>query len=202
MRHVLKFSCLLRFQGWEKLSRGSYWNRIRNPAMVTVSMEWRRSMTDVATVTEHTTIPPRAVQPLEYLEAARCLWEQPVRDIAEYQDRRWWAEEVPSRSSCVLTSKGDEHWLMVSKTQIPPAPPVSKDAVAHLLTGITDPESERTVASDHDDEHAELKRSATYPAAKVVDDWDAEALVRPTNKTLRSHADLLRPVTTLIGNIL
>jgi len=37
--------------------------------------------------------------------------------------------------------------------------------------------------------------------AKAVDDWAAEALDGLADKTVRSHVDLLRPVTMLIGNI-
>jgi len=37
--------------------------------------------------------------------------------------------------------------------------------------------------------------------SKAVDDWAAEALDGLAAKTVRSHVDLLRPVTILIGNI-
>jgi hypothetical protein len=57
-------------------------------------------------VTIDMTIRPRAVRLLEYLEAVRGLREQPVRDVAEYQDRRWWAGEIPEHPSCVLTATG------------------------------------------------------------------------------------------------
>ena len=93
-------------------------------------------------------IRPRAVRLLEYLEAVRGLREQPVRDVAEYQDRRWWAGDIPAHPSCVLTATGDEPWLMVSKAQIPPAPPVPEDVVPHLQTGVTDPEREPAFAAD------------------------------------------------------
>jgi very-short-patch-repair endonuclease len=106
-------------------------------------------------VTEDITIRPRAIRLLEYLEAVRGLREQPVRDIAEYQDRRWWAGDIPAHPSCVLTSTGDEPWLIVSKTQIPSAPPVPEEVAGHLRTGITDPESEPAFATDFDDEYGE-----------------------------------------------
>jgi integrase len=48
---------------------------------------------------------------------------------------------------------------------------------------------------------AGLKTSAAYTLAKAVDDWAAEALDGLAVKTVRSHVDLLRPVTMLIGNI-
>jgi hypothetical protein len=46
---------------------------------------------------------------------------------------------------------------------------------------------------------AGLKTSASYTVAKAVDDWAAEALDGLADKTVRSHVDLLRPVTMLIG---
>ena len=48
---------------------------------------------------------------------------------------------------------------------------------------------------------AGLKTSASYTLAKAVDDWAAEALDGLAAKTVRSHVDLLRPVTMLIGQI-
>jgi hypothetical protein len=144
---------------------------------------------------------PRAVRLSEYLEAVPGLREQPARDIAEYQDRRWWAGDIPAHSSCGLTSTRDEPWLMMSKTQIPSAPPVPKDVAAYLRTRITDPEREPMFAADFDDEYAGLKMSAIYTVANAVDDWAAWALDRLADKTVRSHVDLLRPVMILIGNI-
>ena len=48
---------------------------------------------------------------------------------------------------------------------------------------------------------AGLKTSASYTLAKAVDDWAAEALEGLATKTVRSHVDLLRPVTMLLGQI-
>ena len=48
---------------------------------------------------------------------------------------------------------------------------------------------------------AGLKTSASYTLAKAVDDWAAEALEGLAAKTVRSHVDLLRPVTMQIGQI-
>ena len=45
------------------------------------------------------------------------------------------------------------------------------------------------------------KQSQTNTVAKAVDDWAAEALDGLADKTVRSHVDLLRPITMLIGNI-
>ena len=97
-------------------------------------------------MTADVTVRPRAVRLLEYLEAVRGLREQPVRDVAEYQDRRWWAGDIPAHPSCVLTATGAEPWLAVSKAQVPPAPPVPRIA-AHLRTGVTDPDREPALAA-------------------------------------------------------
>jgi len=43
----------------------------------------------VGAVTADMTIRPRAVRLVEDLEAVRGLREQPVRGVAEYQDRPW-----------------------------------------------------------------------------------------------------------------
>src|ERR1039457_5667486 len=147
------------------------------------------------------TIRPRAVRLLEYVEAVRGLREQPVRDIAEYHVRRWWAGGIPAHSSCVLSSTGDEPWLMVSKTQIPSARPVPRDVAAHLRTGMKDPEGEPAFAADFDAEYAGLKTSATYTLAEAPDDWVAETLDELAAKSVRSHVGLPRPVMMLIGNI-
>ena len=48
---------------------------------------------------------------------------------------------------------------------------------------------------------AGLKTSAFYTLSKAVDDWAAEALDGLAAKTVRSHVDLLKPVTMLIGNV-
>jgi len=48
---------------------------------------------------------------------------------------------------------------------------------------------------------AGLKTSASYTLAKAVDDWAAEALDGLAARTVRSHVDLLRPVTMLVGQI-
>jgi hypothetical protein len=61
------------------------------------------------------TVLPRAIRLVEYLEAVRDLREQPVRDVAEYRDRRWWAGDIPAHPACVVTPTGEEPWLRVSK---------------------------------------------------------------------------------------
>jgi hypothetical protein len=102
-----------------------------------------------------TGIRPRAVRLLEYLEAVRGLREQPVRDVAEYQDRRWWAGDIPAHSSCVLTATGTEPWLVVSKAQIPPVPPVPEAVIPHLQAEVTNPEREPAFAITFDDQFAD-----------------------------------------------
>ena len=74
------------------------------------------------------TIRPRAIRLVEYLEAVRGLREQPIRDIAEYRDKRWWAADIPAHPACVVTATGEEPWLRISKASVPPPPPVP-DAV-------------------------------------------------------------------------
>ena len=60
-------------------------------ALVTVGGWDTRSERRDGGESERAVIRSRAVRLLEYLEAVRGLREQPVRDVAEYQDRRWWA---------------------------------------------------------------------------------------------------------------
>jgi very-short-patch-repair endonuclease len=100
---------------------------------------------------ERAVIRSRAVRLLEYLEAVRGLREQPVRDVAEYQDRRWWAWELPDHPSSVLTATGDDPWLTVSKAQIPSAPPIPGDIAPYLRAGASDPEVEPAFGLDFDD---------------------------------------------------
>jgi hypothetical protein len=102
-------------------------------------------------VTADVALRPRAVRLLEYLEAVRGLREQPVRDVAEYQDRRWWAGDIPGHPSCVLTAEGAEPWLRVSKAQVPLPPAVPEEIAAHLRTGVTDPEHEPAFPAEFDD---------------------------------------------------
>ena len=130
-------------------------------------------------MTTDVTVRPRAVRLLEYLEAVRGLREQPVRDVAEYQDRRWWAGDLPAHPSCVLTATGDEPWLTVSKAQVPPAPPVPEDVAAHLRTGVTDPEREPAFSADFDDwfadDPAEADRLREVLRGYVEGPWRAWA---------------------------
>ena len=131
----------------------------------------------------------RAVRLLEYLEAVRGLREQPVRDVAEYQDRRWWAWELPAHPSCVLTATGDEPWLTVSKAQIPPTPPVSDDIAVYLRTGVTDPEVEPAFGPDFDDVFAgnpeEAERLRSLLRDYVEGPWGA--WVPPARTALRAR---------------
>ena len=88
------------------------------------------------------TVRPRVVRLLEYLEAVRGLREQPVRDIADYQDRRWWAADIPHHPACVVTVSGTEPWLTVSKAEIPPPPRVPVEIEPYLRSPVTDPDRE------------------------------------------------------------
>jgi very-short-patch-repair endonuclease len=88
------------------------------------------------------TIRPRAIRLVEYLEAVRGLREQPIRDIAEYRDKRWWAADIPAHPACVVTATGEEPWLRVSKASVPPPPPVPDAVTPYLETGAVDPERE------------------------------------------------------------
>ena len=89
------------------------------------------------------TIRPRAIRLVEYLEAVRGLREQPIRDLAEYRDKRWWAADIPSHRACIVTATGEEPWLQVSKASVPPPPPPVPHAVTpYLQAGDADPERE------------------------------------------------------------
>jgi hypothetical protein len=74
--------------------------------------------------------PSHASRLLEYLEAVRDLREQPVRDIAEYRDKRWWADDIPDHPACAVTTTGAataagvEPWLRVSKAHVKSPPSV------------------------------------------------------------------------------
>jgi AAA domain len=138
---------------------------------------------------EKEVIRSRAVRLLEYLEAVRGLREQPVRDVAEYQDRRWWSWELPAHPSCVLTATGEEPWLTVSKAQIPPAPPVPADITPYLRTGVTDPEVEPGFGPDFYDVFAddaeEAERLRRLLRDYVEGPW--QAWVPPARTALRAR---------------
>jgi very-short-patch-repair endonuclease len=125
------------------------------------------------------TIRSRAVRLLEYLEAVHSMREQPVRDIADYQDQCWWAGDIPTDSSCVLTATGDEAWLTVSKALVPPAPPVPEDVAIYLRTAVTDPKREPAFAADFDevfaDDLGEAARLRELLRGYVEGPWQAWA---------------------------
>jgi len=145
-------------------------------------------MTDV-------TVRPRAVRLLEYLEAVRGLREQPVRDVAEYQDRRWWAGDLPAHPASVLTAAGAEPWLTVSKAQVPLPPPVPEGIAAHLRTGVTDPEHEPAFDAGFDDwfatDPAEASRLREVLRGYVEGPWRAWApQARTALKARKLYEDL------------
>jgi hypothetical protein len=73
--------------------------------------------------------------------------------------------------------------------------------IRRKVTGRTKTEVRDKLKKLKSEADAGLKTSASYTLAKAVDDWAAEALDGLAAKTVRSHLDLLRPVTMLIGNI-
>jgi integrase len=73
--------------------------------------------------------------------------------------------------------------------------------IRRKVTGRTKTEVRDKLKKLQAEADAGLKTSASYTLAKAVDDWAAEALDGLANKTVRSHVDLLRPVTMLIGNV-
>jgi integrase len=73
--------------------------------------------------------------------------------------------------------------------------------IRRKVTGRTKTEVREKLARLQAEAKAGLKTSAFYTLSKAVDDWAAEALDGLAAKTVRSHVDLLRPVTMLIGNV-
>jgi hypothetical protein len=73
--------------------------------------------------------------------------------------------------------------------------------IRRKVTGRTKTEVRDKLKKLHAEAEAGLKTSASYTLAKAVEGWAAEALDGLAAKTVRSHLDLLRPVTMLIGNI-
>lgn len=97
------------------------------------------------------TVRPRAIRLVEYLEAVRGLREQPIRDIAEHRDRRWWAGDIPAHPACVVTATGDEPWLRVSKARVPPPPEVPAPVAPYLAGDVADPEREPALPAGLDE---------------------------------------------------
>jgi hypothetical protein len=73
--------------------------------------------------------------------------------------------------------------------------------IRRKVTGRTKTEVRDKLKKLQAEADAGLKTSASYTLSKAVDDWAAEALDGLAAKTVRSHVDLLRPVTMLIGNV-
>ena len=73
--------------------------------------------------------------------------------------------------------------------------------IRRKVTGRTKTEVREKLKKLQAEADAGLKMSASYTLAKAVADWTAEALDGLADKTVRSHVDLLRPVTMLIGNV-
>jgi hypothetical protein len=73
--------------------------------------------------------------------------------------------------------------------------------IRRKITGRTKTEVREKLKQVKAEAEAGLKTSASYTLSKAVDDWAGEALGGLADKTVRSHVDLLRPVTMLIGNV-
>jgi hypothetical protein len=73
--------------------------------------------------------------------------------------------------------------------------------IRRKVTGRTKTEVREKLKKLQAEAEAGLKTSASYTLAKAVDDWAVEALDGLADKTVRSHVDLLRPVTMLIGHV-
>lgn len=73
--------------------------------------------------------------------------------------------------------------------------------IRRKVTGRTKTEVREKLKRLQAEADAGLKTSASYTVATAVDDWAAEALDGLADKTVRSHVDLLRPVTMLIGQV-
>jgi hypothetical protein len=71
--------------------------------------------------------------------------------------------------------------------------------IRRKVTGRTKTEVREKLKKLQAEADAGLKTSASYTVAKAVDDWAAEALDGLADKTVRSHVDLLRPVTMLMS---
>jgi very-short-patch-repair endonuclease len=121
----------------------------------------------------------RAVSLLRYLDGVRQLKEAPARDIAEYNDKRWWAGDIPDHPSCVVTQSGEGPWLRVAKAQVPPPPPVPEKIVPYLVTRVNDPAQEPTFAPDFD--------QAIADELEEADREEAEQLAEQLKATLREH---------------
>lgn len=89
-----------------------------------------------------TTLRLRTQRLFEYLQAVRALREQPIRDIAKYQDRRWWEGELPQHPACRITIDGQDPWLVVSKVEVPPAPPPDDGIAQFVGSSVSDPSEE------------------------------------------------------------
>jgi integrase len=73
--------------------------------------------------------------------------------------------------------------------------------IRRKVTGHTKAEVRYKLKKIQAEADAGLRTSANYTLASAVEDWADEALDGLADKTVRSHVDLLRPVTMLIGKI-
>ena len=142
------------------------------------------------------TIRPRAIRLVEYLEAVRGLREQPIRDLAEYRDKRWWAADIPAHPACVVTAAGEEPWLRVSKASVPLPPPVPAAVTPYLLqAGEVDPECEPSLIDNiseifdgEDEELADLRGQLEAYVTGPWQEWAVQA--RPAVQARALYDDL------------
>lgn len=73
----------------------------------------------------------RAARFFDYLRGQHAIRDVPVRDVAVYDERRWWESDLPDHTACRLRPEPGGPWLSVNKVPIPvpPNPPAKLDAV-------------------------------------------------------------------------
>jgi very-short-patch-repair endonuclease len=138
------------------------------------------------------TVRPRAVHLLEYLKAVRDLKEQPVGDIADYRDDRWWAGDIPDHPACAVTSTGDGPWLRVSKAQVPTPPDSPQEIRPYLQTRVDDPWHQPVFASDFRPRVREqVRQRLNTPGPPAADRLEAETQLEADRlgSALRSYVD-------------
>jgi len=118
--------------------------------------------------TEISEIRHRAIRLVEYLRAARAVREKPVRDIAAYQDRRLWPDDVPNHPSCSVGPAGAGPWLRAVKPIVPPAPPVPERLAAFIPATQRDPDAVPALPADLADRIGNEAAGRLY---EQLDEW-------------------------------
>lgn len=121
----------------------------------------------------------RTVHLFEYLQAVRALRERPIRDVADYQDKRWLAADLPEHPAVVVSADGDVPWLQVAKAELPEPPAAHPDLAAHLADGVKNPSSEPRLVADleerFDEGSEEPERLRRLLAMYVSREWGSWA---------------------------